>query len=185
MWGWMYDVVTSFKYTWMMWQHVLWRVGDGFHKGWPPLTLFPPQLIQKAVGHNFDLVLLPLSPIVPSEENGQGQEGKSKDCPKESIHKAEIRVKDVADSVNWCTTCVILSCLRQPLFPWFGLHCLLFWVQRPDWILGNSGQEILARWGCAIFCKDLSLVNYQFVTLVSIFWALSPFSLNVWGRLYG
>ena len=65
-----------------------------------PLTIVPPQLIQKAVGHNFDLVLLPLSPIVPSEENGQGQEGKSKDCPKESIRKAQIPVKDVADSVN-------------------------------------------------------------------------------------
>ena len=176
----------------MMWEHVLWRVGDGFHKGWTPLTIFPPKLIQKAVGHNFDLVLLPLSPIVPSEENGQGQEGKSKDCPQESIRKAQIPVKGVADSVNWCATCVILSCLRQPLFPWFWLHCLLFWVQKPDWILGINGQEILAWGGRAMFCKALSRSGWLPVCIVcdsypsfKVLGLVAFFLQYVWGRLYG
>ena len=92
------------------------------------------------------LLLLPLGPSVPSEGSGKNQEGKKEKGPQQSVNRTKSPVKDVADPMDCCATCIFLSCLSQASFLWSGLHRALLQLRKPhrvfkDYLLLGNAQQ--------------------------------------------
>ena len=64
------------------------------------------------------LFIPPLRPKVPSHGGCDTKEGKYHEQPEEAIHKAEVLVEDVADSMDGALFCKFLGCLAQ-----IASHC--------------------------------------------------------------